>query len=61
LSGFLPEENFSRPFAAGAAAPGRGAGFLTIQKRCMAHRASLTQFLFFCNQLPEIFAEEWRI
>jgi hypothetical protein len=29
-----------------------GAGNLTVQKRSMAHRASLTHFLLFCNQLP---------
>jgi hypothetical protein len=31
---------------------GTGAGILTVQKRSMAHRASLTHFLLFCNQLP---------
>jgi hypothetical protein len=30
---------------------GTGAGILTMQKRSMAHRASLTRFLLFCNQL----------
>jgi hypothetical protein len=28
LRGFLPDENFSRPFAAGAAAPGQAPAFL---------------------------------
>jgi hypothetical protein len=31
---------------------GTGAGILTMQKRSLAHRASLTHFLLFCNQLP---------
>jgi hypothetical protein len=46
------EENFSRPFAAGAPASGQEAVFLTMQKRSIAHRASLAHFLLFCNQLP---------
>jgi hypothetical protein len=47
---FLAEENFLRflPLGRGAKI---GAGILTMQKRSMAHRASLTQFLFFSNQL----------
>jgi tRNA nucleotidyltransferase/poly(A) polymerase len=51
LRGILREENFSRPFAARQRA-GTGAGILTMQKRSVAHRASLTHFLLFCNQLP---------
>jgi hypothetical protein len=51
-AGFVAEENFSRSFAAGVAAPGQEAGILTMQKRSLAHRASLIQFLLFCNQLP---------
>ena len=51
LRGILGEENFSRPFVARQRA-GRGAGILTMQKRSVAHRASLTRFLLFCNQLP---------
>jgi hypothetical protein len=51
LRGILREENFSRPFAARQRA-GTGAGILTMQKRSVAHRASLTRFLLFCNKLP---------
>jgi hypothetical protein len=51
LRGIFREENFSRPFAARQRA-GTGAGILTMQKRSIAHRASLTRFLLFCNQLP---------
>ena len=49
LRWILREENFSRPFAARQRA-GAGAGILTMQKRSVAHRASLTRFLLFCNQ-----------
>jgi hypothetical protein len=45
-AGFVAEENFSRSFAAGVAAPGQEAGILTMQKRSLAHRASLIQFRF---------------
>jgi hypothetical protein len=50
LCRILREENFSRPFAARQRA-GTGAGILTVQKRSVAHRASLTRFLLFCNEL----------
>jgi hypothetical protein len=55
LRWILREENFSRPFAARQRA-GTGAGILTRQKRSVAHRASLTRFLLFCNQLPALIA-----
>jgi hypothetical protein len=59
-----PNRDFSMGYAAfcrkkissallppGDAAGGRSR-HLTMQKCSMAHRASLTNFLFFCNQLP---------
>jgi hypothetical protein len=51
LRGIFREGNFSRPFAAGAGRAGTGGGILTMQRRGMAHQASLTHFLLFCNQL----------
>jgi hypothetical protein len=47
---FSPRENFSCSFAAGSGGGGTGAGILTMRKRSMAHRTSLTHFLLFCNQ-----------
>jgi hypothetical protein len=48
---FFATKNFSRPFAAGRRAS-TGAGILTMRKRSVAHRVSLTRFLLFCNELP---------
>jgi hypothetical protein len=50
LRGTLCEKNFARPFALRQRG-GTGAGVLTMQKRSVFHRASLTRFLLFCNQL----------
>jgi hypothetical protein len=49
LRGILREKNFARSFAARQPAA-TGAGVLTMQKRSVAHRTSLTRFLLFCNQ-----------
>jgi hypothetical protein len=46
----FPQEKFIAPFAARWRA-GTGADMPTMQKRGVAHRARLTRFLLFCNQL----------
>jgi hypothetical protein len=43
---------FLAPFYRWGGGAGTAVGILTMQKRSMAHRASLTHFLLFCNQLP---------
>jgi hypothetical protein len=50
LRGIFREEKFIAPFAARWRA-GTGADMPTMQKRGVAHRARLTRFLLFCNQL----------
>jgi hypothetical protein len=45
-------KKISRDLCRRGGGAGTGAGILTMQKRSLAHRASLTHFLLFCNQLP---------
>jgi hypothetical protein len=50
-AGFSAKKISRAPFATRRRA-GTEAGILTMQKRSVAHRASLTRFLLFCNELP---------
>jgi hypothetical protein len=43
---------FLAPFYRWGGGAGTAVGILTMQKRSMAHRASLTHFLLFCSQVP---------
>jgi hypothetical protein len=52
LRGFFGERKFRALFCRWGGGAGTGAGIPTMQKCSMTHRASLTHFLLFCNQLP---------
>src|ERR1700722_1427708 len=51
-----PQRKFLAPFCRWGGSAGTGADIPTMQKYSMAHRANLTHFLLFCNQLPALIA-----